>query len=95
MERRFVVDRDFFPRLDVAQRDEENVIVQNFHEGVRLAGMIYVMGAVAAATAVKAPAIIDSADAKLPACCPTISFSIRNFLARVLRDFVSAFEGRD
>ena len=34
MQRLFVIDRDLFAGLDVAQRDEENVIVEDLHERV-------------------------------------------------------------
>ena len=34
MQRRFVIDRDLFARLYVAQCDEENVVIEYLHESV-------------------------------------------------------------
>ena len=60
----FVIDRYLFSRIDVAESDEEDVVVEHLHEGVRQAGMIDVVRAVASSTAIKAPAVIHLADAK-------------------------------
>ena len=62
MQRRLVIDRDFFARLDVAQRNEENVVVKNLHECVGQARVINVVRSVSAATSVKTPATIDFTD---------------------------------
>ncbi len=64
MQRRFVVDCDFFAGPDIAQRNEQNVTVEDFHESVWFARVIYVMRAVAAAAAIQAPAIINLTDAQ-------------------------------
>src|SRR5690349_384987 len=58
MQRRFIVDRDLFTGIDVAQRDKEDVVVQDLHERVGAARVIDVMRAVAAAAAVETPATI-------------------------------------
>lgn len=58
----FVVDRDLFSGFDVAQRSEENVVVNDLHEGVRITRVIDVMRAVAAATPIETPAIINFTD---------------------------------
>lgn len=63
MKGRFVVDGNFFARLDVAQSDKKDVAVGNFHKGVGLARMVNVMRAVPSPAAIEAPAIIDRADA--------------------------------
>jgi hypothetical protein len=63
MQRGFVVDGDFFAWFDVAQGDEQNVAVENLHIGVRLTGMIDVVGAVPPAAAIETPSIIYCADA--------------------------------
>ena len=64
MQRGFVVDCDFLARPYVAQRDEQNMTVEDFHESVWFARVIYVMRAVAAAAAIQAPAIINLTDAQ-------------------------------
>ena len=64
MQRLFIVDRDFLARMNIAQGEEHYVPVDRAHKSVRFAGMIDVMRAVAAATAVDAPGAINIADAK-------------------------------
>lgn len=63
--------------------------VQHFHVGVGFAGMIDVVRAVAAAAAVKAPALVDGADAQATASTPSISFSVGNPLSGVLRNLLA------
>ena len=60
--------------------------VQHFHVRVGFAGMIDVVRAVAASATVKAPALVDGADAQATASAAPISFRIRNALAGVLRN---------
>ena len=60
----FVVDRDFFPRLNVSQGEEEDVVVDYLHEGVWNTGMVDVMRTISAATSVKTPPIIDFTNAQ-------------------------------
>lgn len=67
----------------------------NFHESVWLAGVIDVVGTIATAAAIEAPAFVDPADAKSTAPRPASGFCICDFLARVLRDFMPAFEVRN
>lgn len=92
MKRGFVVDCDFLARLNVAQSDEQNVAVENLHEGAGFAAMINVMRAITAAAAVKTPAIIDGADAQPAPTRPAISFGVSDFFASVLCYFPADFE---
>ena len=68
------------------------MVVKNFHVGVGLAGMIDVVRAVAAATAIQTPAFIDRTDTQPAPVGPTIGFGLRNPLAGVLGYFPPAFE---
>ena len=92
MERRFVVDGDLFARFDVAQCDEEYVIVKDLHVGIGLAGVVDVVSAVAATAAIEAPAIIDCTDAQPAPVGPAIRLGLCNFLAGVFRYFPSSLE---
>jgi len=87
----FVINRNFFTRLDIAQSKEQNVSVQILHVSVRLAAVIDVMRAVAAAAAVQAPTTVNVADAKYPTIPATPGrFKVRDALARVLGDLSAA-----
>ena len=66
--------------------------VKHFHVRVGFAGMIDVVRAVAAATTVKTPALVDGADAQATASAAPISFSIRNAFAGVLRYLFARFK---
>lgn len=90
-----VVDRDLFAGFNVAQGDEQDVAVKNLHVGVGLAGMVDVVGAVAIATAVETPAIVDGADAQLATAGPAIRLGISDLLTGVLRYLPPAFEVGD
>ena len=79
-------------RLDIAQRDEENVVVQNLHVGIGLAGMIYVVCAVASSTAIKAPPTINRANPQPAPPGPAVGLSVCDLLPRILRDFSAAPE---
>ena len=92
MKCRFVVDRDLFTWLDVAQGDEENVIVENLHESVRRARVVYVVSAIAATASVQAPATINLTDPQHFAVRTAARFSVRDLLAGVIRDLVSSLE---
>ena len=59
----FVINGDFFSGINVAQREEQDVAAQVLHIGVRLAAVIDVMRAIAAAGTVEAPTTIDVTDA--------------------------------
>lgn len=75
----FVIDRNFFACLNVAEREEEYVAVQDLHIGIRLARVVDVVRAIAPATAVPAPTMIDGADAQHPAILPAPrGFGIRD-----------------
>ena len=86
MERLFIIDRDFFARIDISQSEEHYVAIDRAHVGVWLAGMIDVMRAVAAATTVDAPGAVNITDPQLGAMGAALSFKIRNALARVFGD---------
>jgi hypothetical protein len=90
VERRLVVKCDLLARLYIAERDEENVAIDYFHVAVGFTGMVYVMSAVPAPAAVKAPAIINCADTKSAASGAAISFGVGYSLAAVLRDLSAA-----
>ncbi len=93
MKRHHVVERDFVAGMNVAQRVEEYVVVEDFHVAVGLAGMVDVMRAVTPAAAVYAPIAIDGADAQHAAIMrSTLCFGIGYQLARVLGDFSAAPE---
>jgi len=64
MQRRLVIDGDLFTWFDITQGDEEYVVVKDLHEGVWHAGMIYVVRAVAAATAIQTPPTIHFANSQ-------------------------------
>ena len=93
MERLFVIDRDLFAWLDVAQSKEHHVSMDCAHIGVRLAGMVDVMRAVAAATAVDTPDAVNIADAQLGAMGAALGFAIRNSLTRVFGDLLPVRKG--
>ena len=64
-QRLFVVNSDLFTALDVTEREKQNVPVQRFHVGVGIAGVIDVVGAVAAARAVQTEAAVYIANAQM------------------------------
>ena len=67
--------------------------VEYLHVSVRIAGVIYVMRSVPTARAVDAPPAVDVADAQVkPALRPSSCFKVRNALAGILSDFLSALE---
>lgn len=90
MQRLFIVDRDFFTRVDVAQSEEHYVAKDGADVGIRLAGMVNVMRPVAAATAIDAPDAVNIADAQLGAMGAALSFAIRDALARVFGNLTPA-----
>ena len=92
MQRLFVIDRDLFARMDVAQGKEHYVAVDGADIGVRLAGVVDVVGAIPAATAVDAPNAVDVADAQLGSMGAPLSFAIRNSLAGVFSDLPPAWK---
>ena len=93
MQRLFVVDRDLFPRLDMAQRKEQDVAVQGSHVCVWLAGMIDVVSAITASCAIQTEAAIDVADAQDSAFARALlGFEVRDSLAGVLGNLLCALE---
>lgn len=92
MQRIFIIDRDFFTGLNVAQCEEEHVAVEGLHVSVRRAGVVDVVRAVAAATAIQAPLAINVADAQLGATSTATSFNIRNTFAGVFGNLAAALK---
>jgi hypothetical protein len=86
MQRRLIIDGDLFTRADLSQRDEENVLVENLHECVRLARMVDVVRSIPSSTSVQAPTIIDGTDPQRLPMRSSIGFSVRNFFSRVFGD---------
>ena len=72
----FVVDRYLFARNYVAQREEDQLAVERSSEGVRCAAVIDIVRAVTAATAVDAPAMIDTANTQDAAIPSTFGFGV-------------------
>jgi hypothetical protein len=90
VKRGFVVNRYFLTRFDVMQGNEQDMAVKNLHVGAGLTRVINVMSAISPAAAIKAPAIINGADAQLAPSGPSIGFSVGNLLALVLCYFPAA-----
>lgn len=88
----FVVDRDLFAGLDVAQGEEENVIANDLHEGVWNARVVDVMRAIPTAAAVKTPPTVDFADAQHLSMRSPARFRVRDLLAGVLRNLMAFFK---
>ncbi len=76
MERVDIVNRNLIAGFDVAQGKEDYMAVKHPGERIWPARVIYVMGAIAAAAAVKTPAFVDSADAENAAVLATLSFCV-------------------
>ncbi len=84
-----IVDRDLFAGLNVTQCEEENVIANDLHEGVRNARVVYVMRTIPAAAAVKAPVAVDLTNAQHLSMRSPARFGVRDLLSGVLRDLVA------
>ena len=84
MKRGFVVDCDFLARLNVAQSDEQNVAVENLHEGAGFAAMIDVVRAISASAPIKTPAIVNCADPQFSPLSPAIGLGICDLFTSVL-----------
>lgn len=80
----FIVDCDLVAGVDVAESKEENVPIDGADIGIRFAGVINVMRAVAATTAVDAPHPVNIADAQLSSMGAALRLAIGNSLPRVL-----------
>src|SRR6185295_9252384 len=93
MQRLFVIDRDFFTGTNIAQREKQHVAVKRPHVCVRLAAMVDVVSAVAAATAVYAEPSVDVADAQDAAPARALlRFQIVDALAGVFGDLPAALK---
>ena len=90
MKRVLVVDSDLFAGSNVPQSKEQDVPVDGFHIGVRLAAVIDVMRAIAAAAAVQAPAIINRADAQFGSVRAALRFEIGNAFAGIFGNLAAA-----
>lgn len=84
-----VVDGDLLTRLDIAECHHQNVIVDNLHVAVWLAGMINVVSAVPAPAPIQTPATIDVANTQPAPSGAAVRFGVGNSLARILRDFLA------
>lgn len=84
MQRRLIVDRDLLATVNVTQGNEENVVIEDLHITVGLTGMVNVMRAVSTFAAIKAPAVIDRADAEPTAIGSALGFPIRDPFTCVL-----------
>ena len=89
-----VIYRDLFARLNVSQREEQDVIADDLHERVWDARVIYVMSAVTSAASIKTPATIDFADTQHLSMRATTCFAVGDLLAGVLGNLVSSFKGK-
>lgn len=92
MQRLFVIHRDLFARMYVAQSKEHYVPKDSPHVSIRFARVIDVMRAIAAATAVDAPDAVQVADTQLGSVRAALSFAIRNALARVFSNLAPVWE---
>jgi hypothetical protein len=71
-----VVNRDFFPGLNVSERKENQMAAKRSGEAVWRARMIDVVSSIAATAAVQTPPVIDSADAQNAPACAATGFSV-------------------
>ena len=85
----FIVDRDLFAGFDVAQGDEENVIVEDLHESVGNTRVIYVVRAIATATAIQTPATVNFTNSQRLSMRSPACFSVGDSLARIFSYLVS------
>ena len=69
----FIIDRNLVAVVDIPAREKQHVPVERLHVCVRIAGVVYIMGAVAAARAVQAVAAIDIANAQVPPAAGSLS----------------------
>jgi hypothetical protein len=93
VERGFVIYGYLFAGAYVAQGVELYVAVKNFHEGVRLAGMIDVVRAVAACASVQTPSSVNTTDAEhAPPGSPALGFGGRDFFSGVVCNLFAASE---
>ena len=92
MQRLFVIDRDLFARVDIAQSKEHYVPKDSPHISIRFARVIDVVRAVATAAAVDAPNAVHVANTQLGAVRPALGFAIRNALAGVFGDLAPVRE---
>ena len=89
----FVIDRNFITGPNIAQGKEQHVAVKRPHVCVRLATMVDVVSAVAAATAVYAEPSVDVADAQEAALARALlRFQIVDSLTGVFSNLPAAFE---
>jgi len=89
----FVIDRDFFTGTNIAQSKKQHVAVKRSHVCVRLAAVVDIVSAVAAATAVYAEPSVDVADAQDAAFARALlRFQIVDSLTDVFSDLPAALE---
>jgi hypothetical protein len=68
------------------------VVVEDLHECVRRARVIYVVSPISSATSIQTPAIIDFTDTQHLSMCSATGLSVRDLFACVLGDLVSLFK---
>ena len=92
VQRLFIIDRDLFAGFDVAQRTEENVVVNDLHERIRAARVIDVVRAVTTATSVQTPTTVHFTDSEHPSMRAAPRFGVGDLFTGVLGDLVSLLE---
>ena len=68
------------------------MVVEDLHECVRHARVIYVVSAISTATSIQTPATVDLTDSEHLSMCSAPSLSVRDLFARVLGDLMSLLE---
>lgn len=66
--------------------------MENLHECVRRARVIYVVSSISTAASIQTPATIDFTDTQHLSMCSATGLSVRDLLAGVLGDLVSLFK---
>ena len=65
------------------------MVVENLHESVRRARVIYVVGSISSAASIQTPATVDFTDAQHLSMCSATSLCVGDLLAGVLGDLMS------
>ena len=92
MQRRLVIDCDLLTGANVSQRNEQNVLVEDLHEGIRLTRMIDVMRSVTPAAAVYTPAVVNRTDSQRLAVSSAIRFGVRDPFTGIFGDLFAGGE---
>ena len=81
-----IVDRNLFARLNVTQGEEDQVAVKQSRVAVGRTRVVHVMSAVAAATTIETPLIVDAANSQDATGSSPFRFSVGDSLPAVLGD---------